>query len=92
MNQLIIIYEFSPSNSQKLLPFTNMIREYGQFAFITNNSCIIWTEDTAVMVRDKLKSGLSASDKLYVGGTAAPAAWLTSISQEVTNYLQQNLK
>jgi hypothetical protein len=62
------------------------------FAFITNNPCIIWTEETAVMVRDKLKSGLTAGDKLYVGKTNAPAAWLSSISEEVTNYLQQNLK
>jgi hypothetical protein len=92
MNQLIIIYEFLPENTEKLIPFKNMIRKYGQFAFVTNNSCIIWTEDTAVTVRDNLKTGLGSGDKLYIGGTAAPAAWMTTVSQEVTDYLQKNLK
>jgi len=92
MNQLIIIYEFLPENTHKQIPFKDMIRKYGRFAFITNNACIIWTEDSAVMVRDNLKTGLGTGDKIYVGGTAAPAAWLSNVSQEVTDYIQKNLK
>lgn len=92
MNQLIIIYEFSPENQHKLLPFKDMIRRYEKFAFVSNNACIIWTDLTAVLVRDNLKTALDTTDKLYVGTTSAPAAWLTSVGQEVTDYLHNNLK
>lgn len=92
MNQLIIIFEFLPENNQKQIPFKDMIRKYGKFAFVTSNACIIWTDDTAAMVRDNLKTGLGLGDKIFVGGTSAPAAWLTSVGQEVTDYIQKNLK
>jgi hypothetical protein len=92
MRQLIIIYEFKPENLHKQIPFMEGIRKYGRFAFVSNNACIIWTDETAAMVRDNLKVGLGIGDKLYVGGTSAPAAWLTSIGQEVTDYLQKNLQ
>lgn len=92
MNQLIIVFELKSEDAQKILAFKEMIRKYGKFAFTTNMSCIIWTEDTAAMVRDNLKTSLELGDKLYVGGTSAPAAWLTSVGQDVTDYIKQNLK
>lgn len=92
MRQLIIIFEFKPDNIVKQIPFKDKIRKYGKFAFISNNACIIWTDDTAAMVRDNLREGLGIEDRLFVGGTSAPAAWLTSVGQEVTDYLQKNLK
>jgi len=92
MIQLVIIFEFLPENIQKQLPFKDMIRKFGKFAFVTDNSCIIWTDDNAAMVRDKLKPGLGVGDKLFVGGTSAPAAWVIEIGQQVTDYLQKNLK
>lgn len=92
MKQLIIIFEFKPENLHKQLPFKDMIRKYGKFAFITNNACIIWTEDTAAMVRDNLRTGLGPGDKIFVGGTSAPAAWVMTLGQEVSDYLQKNLK
>jgi|WetSurMetagenome_2_1015567.scaffolds.fasta_scaffold973459_1 hypothetical protein len=92
MRQLIIIFEFHQSNLNKLPQFKDMIRRYGSYAFITNNSCIIWTNDTDVMVRDYLKTGIGPNDKIFVGNISAPAAWVTSISQEVTDYIIKNLK
>ena len=92
MRQLIITYDFQQSNSLKKRPFEDMIREYGLFAFLTDNSCIIWTEATPVMVRDNLMTGLGQGDKLYVGETYAPAAWTNSITKEVSEYIINNLK
>jgi hypothetical protein len=92
MRQLIIISEFQPANLYRQAPFNDMIRKYGKFAFITANACVIWTDQTAAMVRDNLKTGLGIGDKIYVGETAAPAAWVTTISQQVTDYLKTNLK
>lgn len=92
MTQLIVIFEFQDSNHSKLALFKDILRKYNVYAFITSGSCIIWTNDTAVMVRDNLKTIISHGDKIFVGEIKAPAAWVTSISQEVTDYLQKNLK
>jgi hypothetical protein len=92
MNQLIIIFEFKEQDSNRTIELKNRIRKYKSFAFLTNNSCAIWTDKTASNVRDYLKSGLRSGDKLFVSSISAPAAWLTSISQEVTDYIHKNLK
>ncbi len=92
MKQLIVIFEFKESNLSKLVSFNDMLRKYGRYAFITSGSCIIWTNDTAEVVRDNLKAGIGVGDKIFVGEVKAPAAWVTSVSQEVTDYLQKYLK
>lgn len=92
MNQLIITFEFLPGNNDKIIAFKNMIRSYGQFAFITQNSCIIWTDKTVVNVRDYLLTGITFNDKLFVAKISAPGAWTTSIGTEVSEYIIKNLK
>ena len=92
MNQLIIVFEFKNPTLEKKNTLKNEIREYKKFAFLMDNACIIWTDDSAATVRDNLKKNLVSGDKIYVGATAAPAAWMTSFSQEVTDYLKENLK
>ncbi|MEE3999706.1 hypothetical protein V1T75_05075 [Tenacibaculum sp. FZY0031] len=92
MNQLIIVFEFKNPSLEKKNTLKNEIREYKKFAFLMDNACIIWTEDTPASVRDNLKKHLISGDKIYVGVTSAPSAWLTSFSQNVTDYLKKNLK
>jgi hypothetical protein len=91
MRQLVIIFEFKPENAYKIASFHDMIRKYGRFAFITSNSCIIWTDATAVSVRDQLSNGIGLGDKLFIADVAAPAAWTNSISKEVSEYIINNL-
>ena len=92
MKQFIIIFEFANANDVKIDPFKDMIRSYQKFAFITNNTCIIWTESTAVIIRDFLKAGIGQSDKLFVADISAPAAWTNSVSKQVSEYIIRNLK
>lgn len=92
MKQLIIIFEFQSANSNKVLAFRDMIRQYGKYAFVTNSACIIWTDHTAVSVREYLKSGIGLGDKLFVADISAPAAWTPSISKDVAEYVILNLK
>jgi hypothetical protein len=92
MRQLIVIFEFKESNLFRAIAFKEMLRKYGRYAFITNGSCIIWTNDTAAVVRDNLKTSIGIGDKIFVGEVKAPAAWVTTVAQEVTDYLQKNLK
>ena len=92
MNQIIIIFEFQPANLSKQALFTDMIRKYTGFAFTTNSSCIIWTNDTVVNVRDNLITGMGIGDKLFVSKISAPAAWTTTITKTVSDYIIKNLK
>ncbi|WP_295651370.1 hypothetical protein [uncultured Mucilaginibacter sp.] len=92
MRQIIITFEFQPQNAYRALTFTNMIRKYTQFAFLNSTSCIIWTSQTVVMVRDNLLTGIGTGDKIFVSEIAAPAAWSFSINKEVAEYLIKNLK
>lgn len=92
MNQLIIIFEFEEPDSERTIELRNRIREYKSFAFLTNNSCLIWAEDTAANVRDNLKIGFKPKDRIFVSVVSAPAAWLTSLGQDVTDYIQKKLK
>lgn len=91
MRALIVIYEFQNNiiNNRRL--FEDRIRLYGRYAFLTNNSCIIFTNATVVSVRDYLNEVLNVGDKIYVGETSAPAAW-DSLSNDVSDYVRRNLK
>lgn len=92
MNQLIIIFELKDQDLTLTTEFRDRIRKYKKFAFLTTHTCIIWTDETASSVRDYLKLGIRSGDKLFVSNISAPAAWLTSVSQEVTDYIHKNLK
>jgi hypothetical protein len=92
MRQIVIIFEFQTINILKINPFKDMIRKYGNYAFVTSGSCVIWTDSTSVQVRDFLLSGLGNGDKLFVAEISAPAAWSTTISKDVAEYVIKNLK
>jgi hypothetical protein len=92
MKQLIVIFEFKDSNFSRLATFKDMLRKYNGYAFISSGACIVWTNDTASIVRDNLKNLIGSGDKLFVGEVSAPAAWVTSVAQEVTDYLKKHLK
>ncbi len=92
MNQLIVIYEQKEKDSNSLNDFILRIKGYKYYAFPTKNSCIIWTENSVVSVRDHLNTFLKSGDKLFVSKVSAPAAWLNSVSQDTTDYIKSNLK
>lgn len=92
MKQFIIIFEFSNAADSKIVPFKDMIRAYKKFAFITNNTCVIWAESTAVLIRDYLKPGIGPNDKLFIADISAPAAWTSSVNKQVSEYIIKNLK
>ncbi len=92
MKQIIIVFEFKLINNQKTIQFKDLIRRYGTYAFITNNSCMIWTIADVVSVRNFLMAGLASDDKLFVSEVSAPAAWSLSLAKEVSDYIIKNLK
>lgn len=94
MKQFIIIFQFQPLSFAKVAPFKDMIRAYGSYAFVSDNSCVIWSNSlttTAVGIRDYLKTGMGSNDKLFVAEISAPAAW-SALETNVSDYLVKNLK
>lgn len=90
MRQLIIIYEFLHGGSTDKRAFEDMIRKYGSYAFMSKNSCIIWTDAQVANVRDNLLNGLNVGDRIFVGVLSAPAAW-NNLDKEVSDYIVKNL-
>ncbi len=88
---LIVIYEFQNGVINNRTAFEERLRQYEQYAFITKNSCMIFTDATVVSVRDYLDQALSNGDKIYVGETSAPAAW-NYLHNDVSEYIKRNLK
>ncbi len=91
MRALIIIYEFNNTVINNRTPFETRIRQYDQYAFISKNACMIFTNDSVVSVRDYLNAAMTSGDKIYVGEANAPAAW-NNLHNDVSEYLQRNLK
>ncbi len=89
MKALIVIWELhSASFSRAAL--LQRLTEYDGYAFLTSSSCVIKTREEADIVRDHLAEVLKDEDKLYVGETSAPAAWI-GIRENVSDWLKSEL-
>ena len=92
MNQFIIIFELKEEKSNKRVEVRDRIRELKKFAFLTKYSCLVWTDKSPSEVRDFIKQNLNSGDIIFVSKVSSPAAWLNSVGQDVTDYIQKNLK
>ena len=90
MNTFIIYYDlYKPGQNYERL--IKEIKSYRFWARLGASSYIIVTNDSAVVVRDTLRTVLCNKDKLFVGIVNAPAAWI-GLGDEVSQWLRNNLK
>lgn len=87
---LIISYDLT-NPGQNYEALVKLIKAHGTWARLGGSAYLIFTEATPVSVRDNLKAALDRNDKLYVGVAPAPSAW-TGMSEEISNWLQENQK
>jgi hypothetical protein len=92
MRPIIIISDIKAGISIHKNSFEDRIRQYGYYAFLTNQSWIVFTTDSVVSVRDSLLPFLAPNDKLFVAELSAPAAWTTTMDKAVSEWLISNLK
>ena len=70
-------------------PLLRKIKSYESWARLGGFSYLIYTDSTAVQVRDNLKEALEVNDKLFVGIAPAPSAWI-GLSEEVSNWIHKH--
>ncbi|MBN8666129.1 MAG: hypothetical protein J0M30_01415 [Chitinophagales bacterium] len=74
-------------NYEKILA---LIKSFGKWARLGGSAYLIVSTQTAVQVRDNLKTALDSNDKLFVGTLTLPAAWV-GMPDEVSNWIRNNL-
>lgn len=68
-----------------------LIKSELAWAKLTRFSFLIDSDESTVALRDKFKTVLDNTDKLYVGVAKAPAAWV-GMSENVSNWIKSNLE
>jgi hypothetical protein len=89
MKTYIISYDLSNpgKNYEDLL---KKIKSYS-WARLGGSAYVVVSANTAVEIRDNLKTVLDSNDKLFVGTVVPQAAW-TGLPEEVSKWLINNIK
>lgn len=67
------------------------IKNYPNWACITESSWIVVTTNTAVQVRDHLGQALDSDDKLFVGAIGPEGAW-RNLGKTLNDWLMEYLQ
>ena len=87
-NVLIINYDlvYPRQNHERLL---QKIKAYPHWAYLGGSAYLILTESTVGQVCDSLAVALDKGDKLYVGASPAPSAFI-GMPEEVAKWIHGN--
>lgn len=66
------------------------IKSYSSFAHILESVWIIKSTDSAVNIRDNLKSYIDSDDKLFVAKLDGESAWI-NLPTKISNWMKQNI-
>ena len=89
MGEKCYIISYQLSSSTNLAELHKAIKDYGAWARITSDTWAIVTPQSAVSVRNKLKSHLQSSDRIFVVKSGLEAAWNNVICSN--EWLKKNL-
>ena len=90
MRVLIISYDLM-QQGQNYERLSELVKSYDKWARLGGSAYLIYTDSTPKQVRDRLREALDSNDKLYVGVSPAPSAWV-GISDNVSNWIISNQK
>lgn len=88
-----MIYFISCELHKPLQYYNNLfkkIRQNSNWACLGEHTYLIETNDTHIVVRDKLAECIDNVDQLFVGKVSAPAAWY-GYTKEVTDWIKSKL-
>lgn len=91
MNRALIVSYDLVNPGQNYERLLKLIKSYSSWARLGGSAYLILTETTPVQVRDHLRQALDPNDKLYVGVSPAPSAWV-GMPDEVSKWIQANQK
>jgi len=87
---LIISYDLNkPGQNYETL--IQRIKALGAWAKLGGSAYLVFTEYNPVQVRDHLWAVMDKSDQLFVGTCQPPAAW-NGMSEDVGNWIRNNMK
>ena len=87
MSSFIVSYDLIANKDYTEL--YEAIRNYGSFAHILESVWIIKSTDSAVNIRDNLRTYIDSDDKLFVAKLNGESAWI-NLSTEVSNWIKEN--
>lgn len=88
MPSYIVCYDLrAPGRNYE--PLYNRLRQYPNWAKVTESNWVLTTGWTATQIRDDLTGYIDANDRLFVVKSGIEAAWRNSICQDA--WLRTNL-
>jgi len=89
MSCYIVVFEISnPSTTSKV---EKVLKNYGFFCPITENSWAIVTDEKATDIRNKVGALIGANDRVFVVRSGTAAAWKNSYGSEHDEWLKKYL-
>lgn len=85
----IVTYDLH-QHGQNYECLTKKLKAYGTYCHLQRSVWLIRSDQSAVQIRDNLKSCLDSNDDLFVAKLAGEAAW-HGFSQSTSGWLKQNL-
>ena len=89
MDKQCYIISYQLITPRDVEPLHAAIRAYGTWARITDTTWAVVTSQSAVDVRDHLRSFIGSDDRIFVVKSAVEAAWANAIS--TNEWLKRNL-
>jgi hypothetical protein len=88
MSAYVVCYDLrAPGRNYQALH--DRLRQYPQWAKVTESNWIVVTTWSAVQIRDDLMSHIDPNDRIFVIKSGVEAAWLNSICEN--DWLRTNL-
>lgn len=85
------IVSFEIKDPEKKVAVIGKLKAYGTYCPINEYCWAIVTEQKAVEIRDALKVGLEATDRLFVIRSGTEGAWLNAYGTGNTEWLKKHL-
>ena len=89
MNRVLIISYDLLNPGQNYDRLIKLIKAYPSWARLGGSAYLIYTDSSPVQVRDYLRQALDRNDKLYVGVSPPPSAWI-GMPEDVSKWIQAN--
>ncbi|MHB8679681.1 MAG: hypothetical protein ACYC7G_08105, partial [Rudaea sp.] len=88
----IISYDLHKKAEMSYENLIAAIKGFGSWCHLNESDWCVVSNSTATQVRDTLVRHIHKDDHLFVGTLNAPAAWTNSYSEQMQQWLKNNLK
>lgn len=91
MSVYMISFDLENKQTQNYDKVDNAIQKQGNWAKILNTTYILISSSTSEQIINKVQNNLDKNDKLFIAKLNGETAWTESFSQEIKNWLLENI-